>query len=175
MATCDAGCGKEADSRCSGCQSARYCGAECQRRDWKTHKKVCKSTPTGENGKPPTTRCTGCSLRFGGANGAPDLICPDCGYVACESCSCHNRRGSCYCEDSNFGHKYCGRVPEWYHCSSRTGKVYGGDNHPDEYDAKLHDVPVSRWEAEPRECGNCGERKRCLVPGYRCTNWMCQP
>ncbi|KAJ6573717.1 hypothetical protein B0H10DRAFT_1837841, partial [Mycena sp. CBHHK59/15] len=120
------------------------------------------------------THCTGCRLRFGGQNGDPDGICPDCGYVACELCICHNRRGSCYCEDSNFGHKYCGRVPEWYHFSSRTGKVYRGDNHPDEFNAKSHGIPDSQWEEEPRECRNCRETKVCLIPGYTCNNWMCQ-
>ncbi|KAF8144374.1 hypothetical protein K438DRAFT_1874251 [Mycena galopus ATCC 62051] len=142
-------------------------GVACQKLDWKTHKTVCRV-------KPPTTHCTGCRLKFGGENGKPDELCPDCGYVACEDCACHNRRGTCYCEDSNFGHKYCGRVPEWYHRSSRTNKLYRGDNHPAEYDAQLHTVPSDKWEKEPRKCGNCGESKLCLVPGYLCKNSLCQ-
>ena len=27
---------------CAGCRGARYCGAECQRRDWRAHKAACK-------------------------------------------------------------------------------------------------------------------------------------
>jgi hypothetical protein len=29
--------------KCSGCRTARYCGKECQTRDWKDHKPVCKA------------------------------------------------------------------------------------------------------------------------------------
>ncbi|KAJ6561684.1 hypothetical protein B0H19DRAFT_887431, partial [Mycena capillaripes] len=137
---------------------------------WRVHKAVCKSltskldskaTPQGSS-KPPTTHCTGCKLRFGGRIGEIDQTCPDCGYVSCESCSCHNLRGTCYCENSNFGHGYCGRIPEWYHYGAHTGKVYCGDNHPDKYDAELHAVPASQWEEEPRKYTNCGETKLCL-------------
>ncbi|KAJ7760073.1 hypothetical protein DFH07DRAFT_816803 [Mycena maculata] len=182
MNNCDAGCGKHADLICSGCKTARYCGAECQKKDWKTHKKDCKSSSGNKDAKPkrpPTTHCTGCRLRFSKDNDRdarePNEICPDCGYVACDDCICHNRRGTCFCENSNFGHKYCGRVPEWYHFGARTGKVYRGDNHPDKYDAELHKTPAGEWEKEPRKCGNCGETKVCLRPGYICTYWMCQP
>ena len=28
---------------CSGCSSVRYCSVECQRKDWKSHKKECKA------------------------------------------------------------------------------------------------------------------------------------
>ncbi|KAJ7836710.1 hypothetical protein B0H13DRAFT_1733411 [Mycena leptocephala] len=180
MDNCDAGCGKHADLRCSGCKSVRYCGVDCQKLAWKTHKKDCKSRASATGNKPAdnastkprTTHCTGCNLRFGGENGRPNEICPDCGYVACESCVCHNR--TCYCANTNFGHNYCGRVPEWYHLSQRTGKMYRGDNHPDKYDAELHFVPASQWEKEPRKCRNCGETKLCLIPGYTCNYWMCQ-
>ncbi|KAJ7105011.1 hypothetical protein C8R44DRAFT_807453 [Mycena epipterygia] len=182
MDACDAGCGKYADLRCSGCKSARYCGAECQKKAWKTHETACKSlasttsagTTPQAHSKPRTTHCTGCKLRFGGLIGEVNEICPDCGYAACDDCICHNRRGTCFCEDSNFGHNYCGRVPEWYHYGARTGKLYRGDNHPEESDAKSHGIPASQWETEPRKCRNCGEEKICLIPGYTCNNWLCQ-
>ncbi|KAJ7172843.1 hypothetical protein C8R43DRAFT_977680 [Mycena crocata] len=170
-AFCNAGCGKQAEMRCSGCKGVQYCGAECQKKDWKTHKTDC-----GLDGKPPTAYCTGCKRRFGVSRwiGRSMGTCPDCGYTACEKCITHNRLGTCYCADSNFGHKYCGRVPEWYHFCGRTGQMYRGDNHPSAGDAKSHGVHASEWETEPRECGNCGEMKVCLRPGYTCTNSLCQ-
>jgi hypothetical protein len=37
-----AGCAsEEASSVCSRCQAMRYCSRECQRTDWKAHKRVC--------------------------------------------------------------------------------------------------------------------------------------
>ncbi|KAF1917896.1 hypothetical protein BDU57DRAFT_180412 [Ampelomyces quisqualis] len=37
-----AACGKEGDlKRCSKCKSIGYCGVDCQRRNWKWHKRVC--------------------------------------------------------------------------------------------------------------------------------------
>jgi len=27
--------------RCAGCKQVNYCGKECQRKDWKSHKSVC--------------------------------------------------------------------------------------------------------------------------------------
>ncbi|KAJ7073398.1 hypothetical protein B0H15DRAFT_869198 [Mycena belliarum] len=177
-------CGRYAEARCSACRGVRYCGSQCQKQDWKSHKSDCKSfqvatlNVVGAGGnvqeKPVPTHCTGCKLKFGSEIGKRDELCPDCGYAACADCACHNRRGTCYCENSNFGHKYCGRVPEWYHCSSRTGRVYRGDNHPDPYDAELHAVPAAQWEAAPRTCGNCWQTKLCLKRGYQCKYWMCQ-
>lgn len=49
-----AGCGATEDSlrsfgKCEGCKQVVYCGRECQKRDWKAHKKACKaaaSAPT---------------------------------------------------------------------------------------------------------------------------------
>ncbi|KAJ7028345.1 hypothetical protein C8F04DRAFT_964211, partial [Mycena alexandri] len=140
--------------------------------DWKNHKLDCKSLAT--TGKPRTTHCTGCKKPFGRHIGEVDITCPDCGYTACYSCSCHNRRGTCYCPDSNFGHKYCDRVPEWYYFAGRTGNLYRGDNHPNEYVAEGHNIPATQWETEARVCGNCGERNLCLRPGYICQNFMCQ-
>ena len=38
-----AACGAAAAPlRCGGCRRARYCGAECQKRDWRAHKAACK-------------------------------------------------------------------------------------------------------------------------------------
>lgn len=37
-------CGTKSENmkKCSQCKSARYCSSECQRADWKKHKKICK-------------------------------------------------------------------------------------------------------------------------------------
>jgi prefoldin subunit 4 len=46
------GCDKAGTKTCTGCKEVAYCSADCQRSDWKVHKKVCrrlhlaKSTPT---------------------------------------------------------------------------------------------------------------------------------
>ncbi|OJT07670.1 hypothetical protein TRAPUB_1469 [Trametes pubescens] len=34
--------------RCSGCRMTRYCGVECQRRDWRRHKVTCARVHTVE-------------------------------------------------------------------------------------------------------------------------------
>ncbi|KAJ7612711.1 hypothetical protein FB45DRAFT_939597 [Roridomyces roridus] len=171
---CAGGCGKHGEHRCSGCKKAHYCGAECQKKDRKTHKKTCLPPLP----RPPTTHCTGCQVRFSPSNDREQqeayLICPDCGYAPCSRCACHNRRGTCYCQDSNLGYKYCDSVPEWYHFSQRTGCPYTGDSHPSRGEAKMHQVPESAWETEPRQCGNCGEVKLCLNPAFRCQSWMCR-
>lgn len=42
LATSCKKCGKTDNlSWCSGCHKVRYCGATCQRADWKSHKKIC--------------------------------------------------------------------------------------------------------------------------------------
>ncbi|KAI9056703.1 hypothetical protein FKP32DRAFT_1598891 [Trametes sanguinea] len=40
-------CGKPASQRCGQCQSASYCGADCQRVDWPAHKPTCRSLKGG--------------------------------------------------------------------------------------------------------------------------------
>lgn len=35
-------CGGSGISKCSICEYTRYCSKECQRKDWKTHKDICK-------------------------------------------------------------------------------------------------------------------------------------
>lgn len=37
-------CGKRASNRCTGCNRQWYCSANCQRKDFKAHKKLCKIT-----------------------------------------------------------------------------------------------------------------------------------
>lgn len=37
------GAGKTPGKLCSGCKTARYCCVECQKKEWKEHKVVCKS------------------------------------------------------------------------------------------------------------------------------------
>lgn len=41
-AVCQVPGGPAASHVCSACKSARYCGVECQRKDWKAHKPTCK-------------------------------------------------------------------------------------------------------------------------------------
>ena len=38
-------CGKidDRNMKCRGCEVVHYCSAECQKKDWKTHKVQCKS------------------------------------------------------------------------------------------------------------------------------------
>ena len=43
VATACAACGAaNAALKCGGCLGARYCGADCQKRDWPAHKAACK-------------------------------------------------------------------------------------------------------------------------------------
>lgn len=36
-------CGKHGSKKCARCENVMYCSRECQRKDWKIHKTVCKS------------------------------------------------------------------------------------------------------------------------------------
>ncbi|EPQ52660.1 hypothetical protein GLOTRDRAFT_131898 [Gloeophyllum trabeum ATCC 11539] len=110
--------------------------------------------------RPAPGRCTGCNVKFN-RDYPCDQECPDCGYMTCESCSCSNNRGTCYCPSSNFGDYYCVRDPKWYHGNGRTGAMYAGDMHP-EPDRRYYDYPEEVWETEPRKCATCGEMKRML-------------
>ncbi|XP_049790100.1 protein CBFA2T3-like [Schistocerca nitens] len=38
-------CGRRANETCSGCNTARYCGAFCQHKDWDSHHQVCCKLP----------------------------------------------------------------------------------------------------------------------------------
>ncbi|KIM87710.1 hypothetical protein PILCRDRAFT_814400 [Piloderma croceum F 1598] len=117
--------------------------------------------------QPSITECTGCGVSFAEIDSDeedededektyPDEVCDDCGYITCESCACSHYRGSCYCQNSNFGTPYCTRAPAWYH-GGRAGS-YVGDRHPEEY---VYEHPEA-FETTPRQCGNCGEVKLCL-------------
>jgi len=37
-------CTKPGTLRCSKCKNATYCSADCQKKDWKDHKKACETT-----------------------------------------------------------------------------------------------------------------------------------
>jgi MYND finger len=37
-------CGRKANETCSGCNTARYCGAFCQHKDWENHHQACTIT-----------------------------------------------------------------------------------------------------------------------------------
>ncbi|KAF8830032.1 uncharacterized protein C8R40DRAFT_1063898 [Lentinula edodes] len=161
----------DAKLRCSECHYATYCSDKCQKKDWRRHKKECAMQKIVQEmndklakipkSKPRTTHCTGCDLKFT-EDDPVDQECPDCGYLTCESCSCHNSRGTCDCKGSNFGWRYCSRTPKHYH-------AYSGDYHPD-LDEVLDDGQLKEdmlrefFEAEARACNNCGEVRRCLKP-----------
>ncbi|KAJ6607482.1 hypothetical protein B0H10DRAFT_2071474 [Mycena sp. CBHHK59/15] len=174
-------CLEPANQRCSNCKVATYCGTACQKKGWATHKHECelnrmlrereekeeaeaKDKPVV---KPRTTHCTGCNVKYvedGSEEYMADDVCEDCGYSACESCVCHTSRGSCYCQNSNFGRPYCIMEPRWYHMSSRTGRSYKGDRHPD--DPGFVKANADLFEEKARKCGNCGETKLCLQKEY---------
>lgn len=75
----------------------------CQKANWKIHKKGCEIQQmlnrmndehnAAPRARPNPKRCTGCNVRF--TEDYPcDGECPDCGYVACESCICDNSNGA---------------------------------------------------------------------------------
>ncbi|KAH8092662.1 hypothetical protein BXZ70DRAFT_452480 [Cristinia sonorae] len=157
---------------CSGCRETYYCSSQCQLADWKVHKKGCeiqkmlnvinnqhkeKSKTTKE--RPPRGKCTGCDVKF--SEDYPcDSDCAKCGFQACESCVVHERRGTCYCTDNNFGTEYCWMEPRWYHRNGRTGEDYKGDRHPQgRYEEEM-------YEPEPRACHNCGKVTRVFKKEY---------
>lgn len=90
---------------------------ECQLFDWKkrNHKMGCKMQEICNEAnaayaarpcpRPPTDRCTGCNRRFREEDDGPCDECPDCGYLACESCASHHSRGG------TFGRLYCQVAP----------------------------------------------------------------
>lgn len=49
MPCCNEGCPLPADKHCGRCAGATYCSADCQKADWKRHKKVCDASKVGEN------------------------------------------------------------------------------------------------------------------------------
>ncbi|KDR81711.1 hypothetical protein GALMADRAFT_59073 [Galerina marginata CBS 339.88] len=177
-------CLQEATQKCSGCKTAFYCGATCQKEQWPLHKKECKinrmlydmeQKHEEEEAKKPVqkprkTHCTGCNGKFKEDWLEVDQECPDCGYITCESCSCHDSKGTCYCQSSNFGYKYCDREPQTYHFG-KGGRPYNGDYHPSKqggYELNRDDLPEA-FEDVPRACSTCGETVHCLKKEYR--NW----
>ena len=44
MSTCCALCSEPSSHRCSRCLIVQYCGVICQKKDWKSHKKLCKES-----------------------------------------------------------------------------------------------------------------------------------
>ncbi|KAF7326253.1 hypothetical protein MKEN_00478300 [Mycena kentingensis (nom. inval.)] len=164
-------CRRIGTQRCAACKQAFYCSVACQKIDWKLHKQDCRANAalaatvasSADMPRPRRTHCTGCNIRFNPAERA-DIMgdCKQCGMVLCESCVCHEKRGTCYCENSNFGKSYCKMEPRWYHASSKpVWKAYHGDRHPAKESCyeKYSEEPR---EEEPRECGNCGQVERCF-------------
>ncbi|KAH6904521.1 hypothetical protein BKA70DRAFT_1193290 [Coprinopsis sp. MPI-PUGE-AT-0042] len=165
-------CEETATLRCGACKKTKYCGSACQAAHWKSgHKKACKkAVSTKPAPKPPASQCTGCNRTFGQGLRC-DQTCPDCGYKTCGTCSSSNSRGSCFCETKNFGHFYCDRVPKYYHVSSRSGRHYKGDRHPDSpWDLNAQKRPEF-FEDEPRTCRTCGEVKLCMKEEYLSVNF----
>ncbi|KAI0090995.1 hypothetical protein BDY19DRAFT_984056 [Irpex rosettiformis] len=159
-------CTQDAKLVCSVCKVTRYCSAECQLEDWKTHKKGCKMNQLlkkinqeyherQRSSKPDPDRCTGCNLKFPDEEEEENCCadeCAECGYLVCEDCSVDTSRGTCYCEKKNFSNLYCKMSPRWYHSNGR-GVSYKGDRHPEQGG----EHPPEAFEVEPRPCGNCGE------------------
>ncbi|KAH9932707.1 uncharacterized protein BXZ73DRAFT_89879 [Epithele typhae] len=165
-------CGENATLKCSACKHTRYCSEECQKLDWKQHKKGCKmqqilnkaeeEMKSRPRPRPNPNICTGCGVEFDEDYGCDDL-CPTCGYAACESCVCHHSNGTCYCAESNFGRNYCRMEPRWYHTDGN-GRPYEGDRHPENYDDCYTE---DMFEPEPRACHNCGEVKKVFKEEWR--------
>ena len=49
-------CQIKADKKCTGCNEVAYCGRECQKKHWSTHRKECKcwkimEDPNGVKGR----------------------------------------------------------------------------------------------------------------------------
>lgn len=124
----------------------------------KINKWTAEQMEQGKMTRPPSGKCTGCGVRFTRDYGCYGT-CPQCGYEACESCICHDRRGTCHCSISNFGNLYCLMSPKWYHANGITWQRYFGDRHPplDDFEHE-----PSQFEIEPRKCRNCGKTTRML-------------
>jgi MYND finger len=71
-------CGKTSSlMNCKRCKSVAYCSADCQRRDWKTHKPTCQRKEFA--GAP----CDCCSNTENVTNGD---MCLKCGNLYCKTC-----------------------------------------------------------------------------------------
>ena len=49
-------CPKPGKKLCQGCKNINYCSRECQKRDWKTHKLLCKTFPDFADRPTPDSR-----------------------------------------------------------------------------------------------------------------------
>jgi len=57
---------------CSGCKSARYCSADCQKKDWKNHKSGCKTAQAKQQERATNTEFQNNPLYCFGDHNAPD-------------------------------------------------------------------------------------------------------
>ena len=65
-------CGKPSTSKCSLCKSAYYCSKACQKRDWKSHKNVCKNSGSnGRKSKNATNKKNHTKIRLAAAESEP--------------------------------------------------------------------------------------------------------
>jgi hypothetical protein len=82
----------DASSVCSGCRFAAYCGPTCQRADWDTHKRLCRTIRADIAGcalsgscDPAKTLCDGCAEPLNGV----DERCKGCRFGSFCSKRCY--------------------------------------------------------------------------------------
>ncbi|KZS95900.1 hypothetical protein SISNIDRAFT_464194 [Sistotremastrum niveocremeum HHB9708] len=111
MTAC-ASCAKEdVTLRCSACKHVSYCNAECQKKDWKSHKPICQLA----QGKMPKFKET-----FVGADGHELLPDPDEWWKGLSETDSFIRLIDAYRL----------RVEDEYMFEGEAGGLYGGENPP---------------------------------------------
>ena len=92
-------CGKAgAKCSCGQCHRAFYCGRDCQRADWKRHKRACRAAVAAEARRTTRVREATAAARAGGSGGRP----PD--ETQCVICIGPVRSPV----ELPCGHQYCG-------------------------------------------------------------------
>lgn len=105
------------------------------------NKKVCERCAGGacdrcSHGRNPGEfLCLDCSVKN-------VTMCGGCGVSVCHMCEVHHSRGTCDCDDGNFGAKYSESFPAWYHGGA--GGRYTG--------------PYSRYDETSNRNVQCGSQ-----------------